>query len=345
MEIPAQINFHQKATSPDHGIGLLVFFIPGNPGSIEYYRATLEKIFSILKAQDQGECNDLTVFGSSLVGFDNHADDGTPYIRTDHQYRQPLGLESQTAFVLKTLFAVLDFLELPHRVVLVGHSIGAYIALKLIEQARHTSSIHNNANIVGGISLFPTVPILRFPLFPTLIHYISRPLQLLPLSDLIRIVRYTTGMQLPAATTTAKFLHSPHGVQQALHLAADEMRSVTTDRWDDPFWGMSAAKDGAVATGAAVVREVLRSTEAQSSKSPGLFFYWGAEDHWVANSTRDVLIAKRGRGAVATAGEEGKPVMEIDGHGIPHAFPLKPTHSRIVAKKVAGWIIEIQAER
>ncbi|KAK4569734.1 hypothetical protein LTR86_002702 [Recurvomyces mirabilis] len=151
-------------------------------------------------------------------------------------------------------------------------------------------------------------------------------------------------MQLPAATTTAKFLRSPHGVRQALYLAADEMRSVTTDRWDDVFWGMSAAKEGAAATGAAIVGEVLQSTEARSSKSCRLFFYWGAEDHWVANSTRDVLIAKRGRGAVATAGEEGKPVMEIDGHGIPHAFPLKPTHSRIIAEKVAEWIVEIQEE-
>jgi hypothetical protein len=32
-----------------------------------------------------------------------------------------------------------------------------------------------------------------------------------------------------AAHTTASFVKSPHGVHQALHMARDEMREITTD--------------------------------------------------------------------------------------------------------------------
>ena len=75
-------------------------------------------------------------------------------------------------------------------------------------------------------------------------------------------------------------------------MARDELRQITTDKWDSEIWG---------------------ATHAHSR----LIFYFGAEDHWVAQRTRDDLIAVRGR---QDEGEVWKPVMEIDESRIPHGF-------------------------
>lgn len=108
-----------------------------------------------------------------------------------------------------------------------------------------------------------------------------------------------------SAGVTTAFLQSKGGVRQALYLAQHEMQTITTDKWDDEIWGV---------------------TEAASSRTK-LFFLFGTDDHWVADETRDELIAARAaRGEVdeegeeSEEGEEGKPVMEIDESGIPHGF-------------------------
>lgn len=99
-------------------------------------------------------------------------------------------------------------------------------------------------------------------------------------------------------------------------MARDELRDITTDKWDSEIWG------------AAYPAETPR---------PKLFFYFGEQDHWVANETRDQMIAARAYSG--TTGEEWKPRMEIDTGGVPHGFVIR--HSNEVAEKVAGWIGEI----
>jgi hypothetical protein len=73
-------------------------------------------------------------------------------------------------------------------------------------------------------------------------------------------------------------------------MAADEMRTITSDKWSDDVWGMSNVKD-----------PVTR-----------LFFYFGRDDHWVAERTRDEIIELRG----------GGPTMVVCEEGLPHAFVL-----------------------
>lgn len=76
------------------------------------------------------------------------------------------------------------------------------------------------------------------------------------------------------------------------------------------------------------------------------------QDHWVANHTRDSLIAARGKLAGDTYST--KPEMVIDKNGISHAFcigrlqitPLVKmlifvAQSESMAEKVAPWIEEI----
>jgi hypothetical protein len=77
-------------------------------------------------------------------------------------------------------------------------------------------------------------------------------------------------------------------------MAADEMRTITTDKWTDDVWG------------AATARQPITK----------LVFYFGRNDHWVAEKTRDEIIALRGQ-----TGGKG-PTMLVCEEGLPHAFCL-----------------------
>ncbi|KAJ9627334.1 hypothetical protein H2203_003796 [Taxawa tesnikishii (nom. ined.)] len=117
-----------------------------------------------------------------------------------------------------------------------------------------------------------------------------------------------------AARTTAAFLRSRHGVRQALdsssavprsrkhlssHLAKFEMQTITSDTWDDELWGVTTDQN-------------------QSVEKTSLYFLFGRNDRWVADETRDDLIATR----AGASGENGdwKPKMEVDEMGLPHGF-------------------------
>ena len=60
---------------------------------------------------------------------------------------------------------------------------------------------------------------------------------LLPIALVARLVTAIMGFPDDAAHTTASFLKSPYGVQQALHMARDEMFQIDTDIWDEDVWG------------------------------------------------------------------------------------------------------------
>jgi hypothetical protein len=59
---------------------------------------------------------------------------------------------------------------------------------------------------------------------------------LVPLQWLAAAVKLVTGMSPVAALVTAKFLQSPMGVHQALHMAKDEMEMVKEDEWSEEIW-------------------------------------------------------------------------------------------------------------
>jgi hypothetical protein len=77
-------------------------------------------------------------------------------------------------------------------------------------------------------------------------------------------------------------------------MAADEMRTITSDKWADDVWGVAHA-----------LEPITK-----------MFFYFGVNDHWVAEKTRDDIIATRGE-------KDGPgPKMFVCEEGLPHAFCL-----------------------
>jgi hypothetical protein len=184
----------------------------------------------------------------------------------------------------------------------------------------------------------------KIPAFALIVHTVARILfYFAPIAILARLVGLITGMPPAGAAMTAQFLQSEHGVRQALHMARDELAQLTHDQWSDEFWGVSAPGDASSTVLERAAGGIVEPKQPQHQENPAdnshtqLHFYWGSDDHWIAQDTRDKIIATRAR-TEGKNGDERKPIMEIDDHGIGHAFCLNELGNQVVAKKCADWI-------
>lgn len=144
-----------------------IFFITGNPGLIGYYHTFLSLLSSNLTSlsESRKDGSSFQVYGRSLAGFDiGDAQSGSGGCHD---------LEEQICFVQRSLGEFLkkqkgnETTKKP-RVILIGHSVGSYIAMEILRrhrEQRKASSESSDGNddvdfdfdIIGGIMLFPTV--------------------------------------------------------------------------------------------------------------------------------------------------------------------------------------------
>lgn len=308
----------------------LIYFITGNPGLIAYYDTFLATLYNLLSESKDKISNHFHIHGQSLAGFedeDSHSNRSLPY-----------SLEEQITISLQSLQSQ----RIPSgprqgqpydSTILIGHSVGSYILLELITRLRKSSS---PIDIRAGILLFPTVThiaqspsgikistLFRIPDFAKKVSSVAKTLVLVaPRSVLKWLVGFVARMPHDAADVTASFLRSRMGIWQALHLAKDEMDTITEDRWDEDIWGIE------------------HKDPDQKRRIPTLIFYFGENDHWVANHTRDALIAARGRGEDDTS--SSKPIMMIDENGVDHGFCIR--HSESIAEKVKVWVEGVMSD-
>ncbi|KAJ5716486.1 hypothetical protein N7493_008397, partial [Penicillium malachiteum] len=370
-------------TGAQDEVDTTIFFISGNPGLIGYYHPFLSLLAQNLAEEPESENQSQSpkktsfqIYGCSLGGFEIPSGDAKAEKRL-------YSLEDQIRFVHQSLEALMhktksgssstkrsgsdgnDSSARKHKVILIGHSVGAYIAMEVLRRHRDgipslegipeaTSKDELEASrvfdIVGGVMLFPTVKdiahspsgqklttLLSFiPQLALLVGYFATILTtLLPFTFLKLAIRSVMKNPPPhGLETTCKFLKSSGGVRQALHMAADEMRTITSDKWADDVWGVGHTSE-----------PVTR-----------LFFYFGRNDHWVAEKTRDEIITFRGQ--EGDTGEWLGPKMTVCEEGLPHAFCLcefqvySPlvgytnwaiVHSETMAGKVAKMIQDIMS--
>ena len=168
---PDQINC-PSINAPDAKIHYHVFFIPGNPGCIRYYTLFLILLFEELRKLEDVR---ISVDGVSLWGFDS-CDFGID--------DRPKGLQEQIALV-EQLFK--GYVRVnrdddrkagkfgpsapTHKVIIVGHSVGAYIGMEVMRRLREeeregrrqegtniTRELEGKAaNVLGFIGLWPTI--------------------------------------------------------------------------------------------------------------------------------------------------------------------------------------------
>jgi hypothetical protein len=105
------------------------------------------------------------------------------------------------------------------------------------------------------------------------------------------------------------------------------MAMIKEDTWSDSIWGTP--------------RDEHVERAGTSHTAVPLCFYFGAQDVWVWNESRDGLIALRGR-LQDNATELWKPLMIIDDKNIPHGFIVD--HNKIVAEKAFELINQLFRE-
>lgn len=139
----------------------IIYFITGNPGLIEYYRTFLTHLYGLLTRNTASNRDvEFQVYGRSLSGFEmnNHE------INTMKWHKiPPYGLQDQIRHAEDELADLVEDVsddgQRDVRVIVMGHSVGSYIALEIIRRLRaHGMAGEDYATrIIGGIGLFPTV--------------------------------------------------------------------------------------------------------------------------------------------------------------------------------------------
>lgn len=135
----------------------LIYFLPGNPGMIQYYRPFLSRLHTLLSNSSSTEASKFHICGHSHRGFEstrNSKATGTP--------RRPLGLEQQIKDQEECLYRHINTQRgrtgNNPKVILMGHSVGCYMLLELIKE--HRKTVEDGAedfDLIGGILLFPTI--------------------------------------------------------------------------------------------------------------------------------------------------------------------------------------------
>ncbi|KAF2106753.1 hypothetical protein BDV96DRAFT_674772 [Lophiotrema nucula] len=323
----------------------LIYFIPGNPGLIEFYRTFLTHLYGLLTAKLATEKDvEFQIYGRSLSGFETSRAqiDEREKEKELEGKRPPYDVEQQIAITERHVKNAVQKLKSEGcgdvRLILMGHSLGTYISMEILRRLRSTSqNPADSVRVVGGICLFTTITNLagspngkklghKAQWFvsprhaPHLIHALVKLLTLLlPTRLLAFFIHLFDGQPPDTAHVTASHIKSPLGMRQMLHLAQDELHVISKDKWDEEVWGAAAA------SGHPHPRPVLR-------------FLFGGKDGWVANETRDELI--KARGGSGSGDDVWKPKMEVDEkEGWPHDFCVR--HSVPVAERVYGYVEDI----
>ena len=164
---------HPKVSVQDPPI-YHIFFITGNPGLIGYYEPFLSTLSFLLQSSTSQV--EFRVFGSSLAGFE-----ASRYSNFGGVRKPPYGLATQIEIVEERLRLFIrgqlvpryqcqttsvyrhDDRKLEHngerpaKVILIGHSVGAYILLELIRRRHLAAPEDQEMDFIGGILLFPTI--------------------------------------------------------------------------------------------------------------------------------------------------------------------------------------------
>lgn len=335
---------------------ILVYFIPGNPGLIDFYAPFLSTLRTLLNETEDrihetnnGKDVRFHLLGRNLLGFEDGDDGGSTY------GPGPYDLDTQIRGVMDTVASArivvgkddTDFSrcgEAFDEIVLIGHSVGSYIALEVFRlqmpsqtikevvvkgchdiDAEEPSVGRDHIRLRRGILLFATLAhlarsqrgqklermLLTIPIISGWFDIIAQAVVwwLLPHWTMMLFVRYVLSFPPHAADTTLRFLSSRGGVRQALFLGRDELLRIGPDKWEDELW---ETVDGGVS-----VDEGREYEETEEVDNPKFVILFGENDHWVANDVRDEFIARR------KAHKKNRAAIVLDERGWPHDFCIR----------------------
>jgi hypothetical protein len=334
----------QRGVQPYQRHGL-IYFICGNPGLVNYYVVFLDCLRGMMDAADEGSGGTAyDIYGRNLLGFSD--DDHEPFSMDN----EPVDLEGQIDGIYKDVAArtvipddagaegkqgegsrPYDF------VILMGHSVGAYISVEIFHQHMKDASRAPHLNLRHGFLLFPTLThianspsgkrlslLTSIPRMEDNAHHLAKfVLSCIPYACALWIVTNIMRFTPQTAEVTTRWLKSRDGVWQAIHLGLSELRTICEEKWEEGLWETTVEDDGDTSSynyyhkegKASASEESLSSLEKSSQQIPKFFLFYGKNDHWVASHLRDAFIEKRS--------ERGHTKISIDEGDIPHAFCVK----------------------
>ena len=356
----------------------IIFFIPGNPGLLGYYHEFLS-----LLATSSSQISQCTIAGFSLGGFDispsapskeiakiQHPDgsslvDGSIYSLKDQidlthgRVKALVETLNQQAQVSSSVAAPASTAQSKiktntsrsYQVILIGHSVGAYIALEVVRRLHdehNTTHLHRDKTlpytILGAILLTPTVIDIAKSrqgriVTPILCHvpFVDRLAQwgvwglvgMLPGEVLERLVGWVTGMKRGGEKlrTTLGWFRSERGVRQTISMAGEEMRVIKEDVWGREVWGASGEEG----------RREEDTGRGIQWRAPRLVLYFARQDHWVGDTTREAIIETRRRVDMGDGKQKYWPRVEIEESGkLVHGWCIE--QSKQVAAEVQEWV-------
>ena len=363
----------------------LIYFVTGNPGLVEYYRTFLTHLYGLLSHNTASDRDvEFQVYGRSLSGFEmNNAE-----IKTMKWRKQPpYGLQDQIRHSEDELADLVEEVKEQGakdvRVILVGHSVGAYISLEIIRRLRAHGMAGEDfeTRVVGAIGLFPTVvdiarsesgmkasvsgfhhscedgpTSIRRRLFTLLLSTYTNDLTQPFLKNsnfatfaalFVNFLTFLLPISL-IANLIAKFMDFPSDAAQTTAAFVKSPHGI--------HQALHMARDEMFQIDTDIWDEEIWGAAASEPATkhphprPILRFLFAREDHWVADATRDALIHSRGRFSredgvdeIEGQGENWKPIMEIDER---EGWPhgFCIRHGVPVAERVAGYVKTIVAQ-
>ena len=180
MESQITKNVFCTYTGDNEDVDTTVFFISGNPGLISYYHPFLSLLARHLAENGEiagQETPSFRIYGCSLGGFEvSEPSVAGSTFKSDTKDNTGDGnslydLEEQICFVQGKLNEVMRSVssstEKKQKVILIGHSVGTYMAMEILQRHREATAESSQSDvkvrglpdfdITGGVMLFPTV--------------------------------------------------------------------------------------------------------------------------------------------------------------------------------------------
>uniref|UniRef100_A0A8C6X5G6 Lipid droplet-associated hydrolase n=1 Tax=Naja naja TaxID=35670 RepID=A0A8C6X5G6_NAJNA len=273
---------------------LLFLVIPGNPGLPGFYRTFIETLYCSLNQQ----------YPVWVVSHGGHC-------KIPHEIRRKeemvlndtndvFGLQGQVEHKLKFLQ---KYVPKDVKLVLIGHSVGSYLALKIME---HSPELE----ILRSIFLFPTIERmaespqgkLLTPLLCQLRYILYMPIYLVTLLPervkrfLVRFALNQQKLNDETIVTTSTDMLNMNCIANIMYLASQEMRSI-----------------------------VERDNSTIKQHLNKLIFYYGTTDKWCPLQYYEEMKMEFPDGDI-----------RICEKGIRHSFVLDA--SKEMAEMITGWI-------
>ncbi|KAG1825749.1 uncharacterized protein BJ212DRAFT_1315857 [Suillus subaureus] len=232
----------------------VLFFIPGNPGVINFYHPFLTAIHK------QDRSGTLAILSHSHIGHDPAIEDLSLASRVSSNH----ALLFQVQNSLRIFDALSIYFGINTRTVITGHSVGSWVALQVLKL--------RSVAVSGVFFLFPTITNIactpngrlfsRFfqPPFPRIVSQVARALRLMPLTIFCWLFPQYPILQ---ARVLQSFLLSPSSIFAAMTMAHDEMLSIreldvtTLETYRHQIWFYFAENDDWVDKGREMILQVF----------------------------------------------------------------------------------------